>query len=114
MPAIVKLASVLPDGEPNGLPAVAARLIDFPTDLIAVVMLLDTKTLTTDLDTGDVIPTGRVRRIEPIVDREDRREVIRLLARSNERRMGKTVLPLDLEQQMRSVGIDPDTGEVTG
>jgi hypothetical protein len=108
----VKLASGLPDGEPNGLDSIIHALISDPAELTCVVMMIDTKKLETDMDSGDITPTARVRRIEPITDRADRREVTRLLARANERRMGTTVLPLDLEHQMRSLGIDTDTGEV--
>jgi hypothetical protein len=111
--AAVKLSSGLPDGEPNGLASIVQALINDPAELTCVVMLIDTKKLETDMDTGEVVPTGRIRRIEPITDRTDRREVTRLLARANERRMGNTVLPLDLEHQMRALGIDTDTGEVS-
>jgi hypothetical protein len=109
----VKLSSGLPDGEPNGLTEIVHHLITAPHEMTCLVMLVDTKSLTTDMDSGDVIPTARVRRIEPILDKSDRREVTRLMARANERRMGLSVLPLDLEHELRSLGIDTGTGEVS-
>ena len=109
----VKISSGLPEGEPNGLVSLIQHLINDPSELTCVVMLIDTKSLTTEMDTGDVIPTARIRRLEPILDRTDRREVTRLMARANERRMGLSVLPLDLEHQLRQLGIDTGTGEVT-
>ena len=72
---MTKLASSLPGGEANGLGALAT-------------------------DTGDITPTARIRRIEAI--RGDRDLVAKVMRRAMEERTGKTVLPFDLEEDMRS------------
>lgn len=112
--AKVKIGSKLPDGESNGLVAVHGQLVDNPGDLVVCIVMLDTEKIETILDTGEVIPTARVRHIEAVLDRADARELGRLLMRERERRLGATVLPLDLEQSLRSaVGMfDPGTGEI--
>jgi len=69
----VKLASSLPDGEANGLESIAGDLIRRPSSMRLVVALVDTKTLTTDMDTGAVVPTARVCRVEPITRSDDSR-----------------------------------------
>ena len=55
---------------------------------------------------------ARIRRIEPI--KADRDQVAKIMRRALEERTGKTVLPFDLEEDMRAAfeGIDPSTGEV--
>ena len=76
--------------------------------------LVDCQKVTTDMDSGDVEPTARIRRIEVI--REDKDRAAMMLRRSLEVRTGKTVLPFDLEEDMRAAfeGIDPSTGEILG
>lgn len=112
---MTKLASGLPQGEGNGLTALARQLIDGPHDIHVVVALVDCKKITTDNDTGEIVPTARIRRIEAITV-EDRDVAAKMLRRALERRTGKTVLPFDLEEDLRSAfgGIDPDTGEILG
>lgn len=110
----VKIASKLPDGESNGLIAVYHQLVHDGGDLICAVVMLDTKSLTTDLDNGDVTPTARIRHIEAICNQRDARELARLMVRERERRTGKSVLPLDLEQELRSMLGDRDQGDGDG
>lgn len=97
---MTKLASSLPNGEANGLPALARDLIDNPNQVHVVVALVDCKSVTTDTDTGDITPTARIRRIEPI--KGDRDLVAKVMRRAMEERTGKTVLPFDLEEEMRA------------
>lgn len=108
----VKLTGSLPEGEANGLKALREDLIRDPMDLRLVVVLIDTNSLTTDMDSGDVIPTARVRRIEPITRGDDIGVVRRVMARAHEERTGKTVLPYDLEWSLRGA-VDPETGEIS-
>lgn len=112
---MTKLASGLPKGDGNGLSALARNLIDAPHDIHVVVALVDCKKVTTDNDSGEIEPTARIRRIEAITD-DDKELAAKMLRRALERRTGKTVLPFDLEEDMRAAfgGIDPDTGEITG
>lgn len=112
---MTKLASSLPAGEGNGLDAIATELIEDPHDIHVVVALVDCKKTTTDYDSGDVIPTARIRRVEPI-DADDKDLAAKMLRRALERRTGKTVLPFDLEEDLRAAfgNFDPNTGEVFG
>ncbi len=110
----VKIASKLPDGESNGLIAIHTRLVRRPSELVTAVIMLDTKELTTDLDTGEVTPTARIRHIEALREPRDAQEIARLMLRERERRLGRAVLPLDLEHELARIvnGVDPDTGEL--
>lgn len=112
---MTKLAASLPSGDGNGLNALARALIDNPQDIHVVVALIDCKKTTTDNDTGTVEPTARIRRIEAIAE-QDKDLAAKMLRRALERRTGKTVLPFDLEEDLRAAfgRIDPDTGEILG
>ena len=96
-----KMSSSLPTGDGNGLAAIASDLVENPNKVHVVVALIDCMTITQNTDTGDVIPTTRVRRIEVVTDPEDGRRMRTLLRREFERRTGKTVLPFELEDEMR-------------
>lgn len=104
---MTKLNTSLPKGEGNGLPALARTLIDDPQRVNVIIALVDCQTTTTNNDTGEIIPTARIRRIEPIVD-GDKDVAAKMLRRAMERRTGKTVLPFDLEEDLRAVLNDPD------
>ena len=110
---MTKLASALPKGEANGLAALARALIDEPAHVHVVVMMVDCKKISTDVDTGDVEPTARIRRIE-VVRPQDHAFAEKMLRRALEERTGRTVLPFDLEEDLRSAfgGVDPKTGEM--
>ena len=56
---MTKLASALPKGEANGLNALSRKLTDEPEAVHVVIALVDCKSITTDVDTGDVEPTAR-------------------------------------------------------
>jgi hypothetical protein len=113
-----KLNAALPKGANDGLSAISEQLVDQPHRVRVVLALVDCKSITTDADTGDVIPTARIRRIEAITDPADGARLVRLLKRSYERRTGQTVLPLDLEDDLASafdtLDVDPRTGEIRG
>lgn len=110
---MTKLAGSLPKGEGNGLDAVARQMIDEPDAVHVVIALVDCRKITTDTDSGEIEATARIRRIE-VVSGDDRATAERMLRRALEKRTGKTVLPFDLEEDMRSAfgGVDPDTGEI--
>jgi hypothetical protein len=112
---MTKLAAGLPKGEGNGLNALARKLIDAPEEIHVVVALIDCKKITTDIDGGDVEATARIRRIEAI-EEGDKDLAAKMLRRALERRTGKTVLPFDLEEDMRAAfgNVDPHTGEILG
>lgn len=113
---MTKIASSLPGGDANGLTAIARQLIDNPHDIHVVVALVDCKRITTDNDSGEIVPTARIRRIEALADPEDMALSQKMLRRALERRTGKTVLPFDLEEDLRAAfgRVDPDTGEILG
>ena len=112
---MTKLGAGLPKGEANGLGALARVLIDTPEHVHVVIALVDCKKISTDVDSGDVEPTARIRRIEAVLP-EDHKHAEKMLRRSLEKRTGKVVLPFDLEEDLRAAfgGIDPSTGEVFG
>lgn len=98
----VKLTSALPKSdEANGLVAVADSLVAEPSRMHVAVVVLDCAQITRDTDTGEETPTARVRRIEIVDNDEDRDRLRGLAQRALERRTGKTVLPLDLEDELR-------------
>lgn len=105
-----KIAGKLPSGEANGLGAITRDLVENPEKVHVVVALVDCSQITTDTDSGDVIPTARIRRIEAIADPEDGRRLRVLLRREWERRTGKTVLPFELEEDLRMAFGDDPTG----
>lgn len=102
-----KLAAKLPAGSANGLGAISEALVEQPDRIHVVLMLVDCSKISTDTDSGDVIPTVRIRRIEPITDGVDGHRLRQILRRAWERRTGKDVLPIDLEDDINAAfGID--------
>jgi hypothetical protein len=112
--AHIKLVSALPSGEHNGLLAMHKHLLANPKDVLVAVVLLDRRRLEHDDDNGEDVPVVRVRRIEVLTDQGDADAVTRLLLREFERRTGRAVLPLDLENDLRAIldaGIEDDSEE---
>jgi hypothetical protein len=100
----VKLAGTLPTGQHNGLLPLHARLVDgAKNDVLVAVALIDRRKLEHDDDSHMDVPTMRIRRIEIMSDKNDSGDLIRLMLREFERRTGQTVLPLDLEHDLREV-----------
>lgn len=66
------------------------------------VIVFDTKRVSVDTDTGEATATARIRKIEPILQPADRQRLRNLVQRAFEERTGKTVLPLDLEDELRA------------
>lgn len=98
MSAVVKLSSKMPgDFETNGVDAIAGQLVDEPDQLRVAVVWFDVKHTTVDTDSGDHIPTVRVRRIEPIGDVGDVSTAVQqLVAEAHEKRTGRKPLPFDI------------------
>lgn len=94
------ISARLPGGEGNGLVSIFGELIDNPDSKHVVIAILDCKKVTIDTDTGDHVPTARIRRIE-VVSGADAEPCRRLLERAFEQRTGKAVLPFELEQDVR-------------
>ncbi len=106
-----KFSGRLPKGDANGLAPIGRELLDEPKKVQVVVALIDCSKITDDVDNGDRIPTIRVRRIEAITDPDDLRRLRMLMEREYERRTGKTMLPFELEEDVRSAFDEGPTDE---
>lgn len=108
----IKISGTLPKGDANGAASIAADLIADPHRFKVLLMIVDCKKVTTDNDTGEAVPTARVRRVEAVLP-ADLPAAEQLMRRSLEKRSGRTVLPLGLEDEMRLAfrDIDSRTGE---
>lgn len=95
----IKLASALPKGGANGLDPIVMDLCQEPERFQVVLAIVDCKEIKTDTDTGEVVPTMRIRRIEAITG-HDKAAARRMLQRATERRTGRTELPFELEEDM--------------
>lgn len=90
----------LPSGDGNGLEAVVSEMIDNPKRLHVAICIIDTKKITTNPDTGEVIPTARIRRIEVLTSDDDRKVCERLMRRALDARTGREALPYQLEEEI--------------
>lgn len=113
---MTKMAGALPQGDANGLTAISRELVDDPHKIHVVLALVDCKRITTDNDSGEIVPTARIRRIEVVSGGQDAALAQKMMRRALEERTGKTVLPFDLEEDLRAAfgRVDPDTGEILG
>jgi hypothetical protein len=114
--ARVKLAPKLPDGPANGLNGSHEQLCADGAAPIVAIVVLDTKSTQHDLDTDEVVPTARIRRIEAVSDPADLGKVLQLLMRGHAQRTGRTEVPIELSDDVRGilgdVEFDPATGEI--
>lgn len=110
-----KIGGTLPSGDANGLGPIVSDLVQHPHRFHVLIAIVDCKKVTTDNDSGEVIPTARIRRVEVVLP-EDLKPAEKLLRRSLEKRAGKTVLPMDLEDEINIAfnRVDPHTGEMLG
>lgn len=99
----MKLGSKLPAGDANGLAAIAREMLDVPEKVHVAIILFDCSKIETEVDTGDVVATARIRRVEVIRDVEDMRRLRMLLVREYERRTGRLVLPFDMQEELENV-----------
>lgn len=98
---IVKLMGALPGGDNNGAHAIGGELVADMHRLHPMLAIVDCRRVTTDADTGEHTATVRIRRIEALMP-DDLPAAERLLRRALENRLGKTVLPLDLEDEINA------------
>jgi hypothetical protein len=110
---VTKLGGALPKGEGNGLGPIVQQLVSTPHQVHVVVALIDCKSTKVDHDTGDLEPTARVRRIEAILP-GDLTVARQLLDRAYEKRCGQSVLPYELEADLRAAfgKVNLTTGEL--
>jgi len=97
----MNIATGLPKGEGNGLAPILRDLLNDPHAVHVVVALVDCKTTKIDHETGNRIPTIRIKRVEAIVG-DDLKVARRLLDRAYELRLGEATLPFELEEDIRS------------
>jgi hypothetical protein len=97
----MNIAGSLPKGEGNGLAPIVAELLNDPHTVHVIVALVDCKSTKIDHESGDRIPTVRIKRVEAIVG-DDLDIARRLLDRAVEPRLGDVTLPFELEQDLRS------------
>lgn len=98
----LKLSAALPASDDcNGLDVIADDLVANPGDFHVAIVVLDCKKIETDTDTGEQTPTARIRRVEVVTRKDDKARLRSLATRAFEKRTGKTVLPLDLEDELR-------------
>ena len=95
----IKLASALPKGDSNGLGPIVLDLVQQPHRFKVVLAIVDCKSVTTNADTGETVPTARIRRIEAVLD-GDLKSARRLMERAMEKRTGRPMLPLGLEEEL--------------
>lgn len=98
MSATVKLSSKLPgDAEINGLDDQREWLEHNPDELLVAIVLLDTAKVTIDTDSGEHVPTVRVRRIEPLgTVAETPAAVRKAMAAAEEERTGRKAIPFEV------------------
>lgn len=97
MSAKVKLSGALPGNEDiNGLDAIADQLVETPEKLHLCIAWLDVQYIRDVTDTGERIPVTRIRRIEVAGDADNAPQELKdLVLRLQEKRTGKTPLPID-------------------
>lgn len=99
----VRLAGKLPkQSMTNGLPDIAEQLCSTPEKLCVGIVVFDVSSVKMDIDSGDAIATVRIRRFEPISRLDDRKTIETLTRRAWEQRTGQTVLPMELEDELRA------------
>lgn len=111
---MTKLASTLPDG--HGLDAVRHILLHDPRHRHVGIVILNTTKINEDLDKGEKEPVAAIRTIE-IAHPDDLQLAHKILTRGRDKRLGATVLPLDIEDDVadaftgRSEDIGSDIGD---
>lgn len=95
----IKMAGALPSGRANGLGPIVPDLVHEPSRYKVVLAIVDCKETKRDTDTGEIIPTVRIRRIEAITGL-DRTDAQRLMRRALEKRSGAPMLPLEIEDEL--------------
>lgn len=105
----VTLSGSLPADDRNGISAISAAMVDDPEGVHIIIALVDCTKITTKIESGDVVPTARIRAVEAFAGHTaDAKEVRRLWRRAFERRTGKVELPLEVERELESLTGDDE------
>lgn len=94
---MTKLASALPDG--HGLESVRHKLLEEPRLKHIAVVVVDCSKVTIDYEKGGREATAAIRTIE-VVHPDDLTLTEQILTRGRDKRLGATVLPLDVEDDI--------------
>lgn len=113
MSAVVKLSSKLPgDAEINGLDARRGDLVDNPEEMLVCIAYVDTSKVVIDTDSGDHVPTVRIRRIEPLGTIGDVPQAVRdAMAAAESERTGRTPIPFETVEVGEGAYSDPLDGD---
>jgi hypothetical protein len=103
----ISISGSLPQGDGNGLASIVSDLIRDPKKFHITIAIVDTAKITTKPDSGEVIPTVRLRRIE-VIGEADLKVAETLMRRALDKRTGRETLPFDLEQDLRAAFPDED------
>ena len=113
----MKISGTLPKGDKNGVALLDNVVAADPDTRHVVIVILSTKKLVTDVDAGDTEALLRIDRIERILP-ADAERAEQMLRRALEKRSGSTVLPIDIENEIKSAFRDamipdqqPDEGD---
>lgn len=108
MSAVVKLGTGMPgDFEMNGVDALRDDLVDDPKTLRMAVVWFDVKEVKVDTDSGDHVPTIRVRRIEPLGNADDVTTTVKdEVGKAIEKRTGRTPVPFDIVELTETMTLD--------
>lgn len=106
----VTLLGSLPNDDRNGIGMISSALCDSPESVHVIIALVDCTKITTKVESGDIIPTARIRHVEAFPGvTADASEVRRLLRRAFERRTGKEELPLEFERAIDDITVSEET-----
>lgn len=101
----MKISGSLPKGDRNGLEGLDPYIVTMPQRRHVVIAVLATKSVVSDVDTGYDEAHLRIERIERVLS-QDADEAELMLRRALERRSGKQVLPLDIEDDITAIFMD--------
>jgi hypothetical protein len=96
----ITVSGKLPSGDGNGLVAILSELVRDDQQVFVAVALIDGKRVVIDKDSGSKVPQARIRRIEVILEPEDKVVCRRLLERALDKRTGRESLPYDLQAEL--------------
>lgn len=100
----IRLSGRLPRDERDGTGAISAAMVNDPESKHVIIAVVDCSKITTETDTGEVVPTARVRAIEAFTqDSPDGKEAYRIWQRAWELRTGQQQLPFELDREVREV-----------
>jgi hypothetical protein len=112
MSAVVKLGSKLPgDAEVNGVDVTADDLVSNPKVLRTAFVQYDVGQILVDPDSGEQVPTVRVRRFEPLGKADEVSTAItEAYFAAVEKRTGRKALPLEFAEVVEQGAFDGDEG----